>query len=452
MVFGPGFNFAQVPVRKPDFDLAGPIMQGFQLGRIPQQMADQRQAQQIANALREAQTRKAGLEADYLPEQQKLASRGAEAIIGERLANAARAKMQVKQLEQQMGLDNLIRNSMTNVAQDDVALANQGMPQENAVGQGLGAMMPGQAMAQQAQSSQPAQAQAATPQLIPSASSPARVITINQGNPKLSKADELYDQMPITHSRFKQLIPDIGPLISKNDNTGETIITKRYPSGKITQEVIQTGMRPGDVAFQKERAKGRAQQIKVLEDERGANSDQRDILNKIKNTVEQNYDDFKNVTGPVDSVLARYFGTPAQQKMLGALWSDTGNIVLNAAKSIKGAFTGRDLGLINSIKPSPKDMPAVFLGKLQAMQELAEIVDQKKGMVIDLMDQGYSRNQAEKIVKKSSYFNDAINKVGQDMQRLNVWTDPNSVKIDFNKMSDAQLAKRAQQLISEGAQ
>ena len=88
--------------------------------------------------------------------------------------------------------------------------------------------------------------------------------------------------------------------------------------------------------------------------------------------------EFRNVTGKINAPLAHWLGTPEQQQLLGTLQSASGEIALQVAPALKGAFTGRDQTLINSIKANPKtDFADEFIGKLKAQTLINSVLERK---------------------------------------------------------------------------
>lgn len=99
-------------------------------------------------------------------------------------------------------------------------------------------------------------------------------------------------------------------------------------------------------------------------------------LDELTNAVE-NDPQFRNVTGPIGSFLTTWAGSGEQRELLGKLASSSGEIALQVAPSLKGAFTGRDQTLINTIKASPKDFPDVFIGKLKAQKLINNVLSNR---------------------------------------------------------------------------
>ncbi len=97
-----------------------------------------------------------------------------------------------------------------------------------------------------------------------------------------------------------------------------------------------------------------------------------ELTNALKNT------EFRNVTGKINAPLTHWLGTPEQQDLLGRLQSTSGEIALQIAPALKGAFTGRDQTLINSIKANPRtDFPDEFIGKLQAQTLINDVLQER---------------------------------------------------------------------------
>jgi|GEM_PF-5035989 len=106
---------------------------------------------------------------------------------------------------------------------------------------------------------------------------------------------------------------------------------------------------------------------------------------------------FRNVVGPVGSALTRWAGTPEQQRLLGSLQSSSGEIALQVAPTLKGAFTGKDQSLINTIKANPNtDFPDVFIGKLKAQKLITTALAEREELRANYIEQGLKPLEAAK--------------------------------------------------------
>lgn len=110
-------------------------------------------------------------------------------------------------------------------------------------------------------------------------------------------------------------------------------------------------------------------------------------LDNIIDSV-QNNPEFRNVTGPVGSFLTTWAGNPAQRRLLGNLMSSSGEIALQIAPGLKGAFTGKDQTLINGIKANPSDFPDVFLGKLRAQKLVNSVLQDRVRKTSEYIEAG----------------------------------------------------------------
>jgi hypothetical protein len=111
-------------------------------------------------------------------------------------------------------------------------------------------------------------------------------------------------------------------------------------------------------------------------------------LNELIDAAENNTQ-FRNVTGKINKPLANWFGSPQQQELLGRLQSTSGEIALQVAPALKGAFTGRDQTLINEIKASPNDFPDVFIGKLKAQKLINDVLTERSKLTAEYLEKGY---------------------------------------------------------------
>lgn len=168
------------------------------------------------------------------------------------------------------------------------------------------------------------------------------------------------------------------------------------PFGNIP---VAQGLNP----LQKELTKADAGVYKQASEAMIPLNEQQDILDNAIDII-QNMPDAENVIGPLNSVLARWTGSPEQSDLLGQIASNSGNFTLNAAKSIKGAFTGRDMGLIDSIKPTPKDRFDVFKGKLKALKLANEVVASRNKIIMEKIKSGVPVDEAIRQAKEQTDF------------------------------------------------
>lgn len=124
-------------------------------------------------------------------------------------------------------------------------------------------------------------------------------------------------------------------------------------------------------------------------------------LEYIKTKIEED-PGAQNVIGPINQSLTKWFGSDKDKQLLGSVMSATGNIVLDAAKNIKGAFTGRDQTLINSMKPSAGDTYGVFIGKLNAMLELSKLAKERANIYADELHKGTPPHRAIDIARQKT--------------------------------------------------
>lgn len=125
-------------------------------------------------------------------------------------------------------------------------------------------------------------------------------------------------------------------------------------------------------------------------------------LDEMINQIDKN-PEFYNVTGPVQSFFTKWAGNPAQQKLLGSLQTASGEIALQVAPSLKGAFTGRDQTLINTIKANPNtDFPYIFVGKLKAQKLINSVLEQRESLAGEYIKKGVDPLQARKLAAKQT--------------------------------------------------
>ena len=241
--------------------------------------------------------------------------------------------------------------------------------------QGQGALMP--------QEQQPTQPYAALANVMQNrqfpdqSSSRSGETILNPGDPNKYGLDE--------YMRFKQ-----PGAIKQHYENGQLITT--YPeSGKVTMQ--QIGASPEEIGRSKEIGKYRGKAYGDTMDALSSAGDMDSNLQFLKDIVDKN-PNFNSTVGPVSSFFKTYAGTPEEQDVIGKIATGTGNILLDAAKNIKGAFTGRDQTMINAMKPNLKDMPEVFKGKLNAYIQLNQLLQNRLSLYADLLHDGVPPHKA----------------------------------------------------------
>jgi hypothetical protein len=124
-------------------------------------------------------------------------------------------------------------------------------------------------------------------------------------------------------------------------------------------------------------------------------------INELIDAAESN-PQFRNVVGRINQPLTNWFGSAQQKELLGRLSSSSGEIALQVAPSLKGAFTGRDQSLINSIKAGPGDFPDVFIGKLKAQKLINDVLSERSRMTALYIENGMKPLQASQLAAKNT--------------------------------------------------
>lgn len=170
------------------------------------------------------------------------------------------------------------------------------------------------------------------------------------------------------------------------------------PWGNFT---VAEGMSPQQESYQKGIGKYNAESYGKNVEAYTALNNQDVALDNMISALDN--PEFYNVTGPVSSFLTNWAGTPERQQLLGNLRSSSGEIALQVAPSLKGAFTGRDQTLINTIKANPDtDMSDVFIGKLKAQKMIGSLLAQRAKLAAEYIDSGMSSLKAnEKAVRET---------------------------------------------------
>lgn len=186
------------------------------------------------------------------------------------------------------------------------------------------------------------------------------------------------------------------------------MLIKSYPSGRVTSTPI--GLQPGEKKRVETMGAIPAKSYEKATDTL-ANLDS--IQSNLDHIVDvlQDSPNANNLIGPINQHLAKFFGNPTDQAAVGQIMSATGNIVLDAAKDIKGAFTGRDQTLINSMKPNAGDPYFVFLGKTKGMAELNRMTQNRLSKYADYLSEGMAPHKALSKAREETDFSNLAPKV-----------------------------------------
>lgn len=236
---------------------------------------------------------------------------------------------------------------------------------------------------------------------------------VDEGSPAMRGIDALYSQ----HPEFQDLFNKSGFKTSKNvkldPGTGQVFMETSFPSGRKEVKATSAGRSPESIDFAKKLAEGDAKIYGNAVDQLSNLSNQADNLDYISDLLSRN-PQAGGVVGPVNAWVTRIAGKPEDKALLGHLATTSGNIALDAAKSIKGAFTGRDQALINSIKPNIKDQYPEFVGKLKAMRLLNNLVTKRLSLISRYLRSGKSSPDAIALAKKET----DLNKIRPQLDKL----------------------------------
>jgi len=245
---------------------------------------------------------------------------------------------------------------------------------------------------------------------------------INEGDPRRYGLDKLAG-MPG--------VPKVETQIDKDGN-----LIKIFPSGRITKERV--GSSAEEIATNTAMGKYKADAYSNAVDSSQALGDQQANLERLV-TVLENQPNASEIIGPMNKNLTQLFGSDEDKAILGDVMAATGNVVLEAAKNIKGAFTGRDQSLINSMKPNASDSYPVFLGKLKGMGELTELSKHRAELYADLLHQGYAPHRALKIAQEQTKIEPITDKYKKIVRSAEIKNSISNGKIpSFESQEEAQ--------------
>lgn len=387
-------------------DLGQAMMQGFRsnlenIQGYPRQLAQQLLSNQLANKIKSVEAQyaepmaktgyeKALMELKYLP-QEKQAALGLQSL---------KRQMLEKQMQQQ-ALDMQLRQQFVN------ALSNQQQPTIESSRQ-YGAQQPETRLQQPAFQGTPFR----LPEQMPKPKLATQVLqgmaepnakVIQAGNPNLYHLDTVYDKNPLFRPYFKNYNLEKNVKVSTNPQTNETIIQTTYPSGKITAEAVQVGKTPEEIEFSKSMAKSRAKFLDEAAPSIMNLEESQSNLDEIANLLNSKAESI-NVIGRMNKPFTELFGNQEQQDILGRLKTQTGTIMMDAAKNIKGAFTGRDMNFVNDMKPNPGEPFYMFVAKTAAMQASNRLALDRINLMTDLIERGTMPAKAAKIAAQKTPF------------------------------------------------
>jgi len=234
----------------------------------------------------------------------------------------------------------------------------------------------------------------------------------NQPSPKIQNTNgnnPLNNNISYTQAALaSQLLGLPKPNIQQVPGTGQ--LTAITPFGNIP---VAQGLTAKEEAEQKGLGKYYAQSYGSYSDAVKTYQNQNAALDNL--IALKNDPNFYSVSGPVQSFLTTWAGTPEKQNLLGQLQSTSGEIGLQVAPILKGSFTGQHQSLINSIKANPKtDFPEVFIGKLTAQKLLNTVLGQRSELAAQYIENGMSPLKASKLATEQTpldKYRDQINKL-----------------------------------------
>lgn len=207
-------------------------------------------------------------------------------------------------------------------------------------------------------------------------------------SPQMQRMDKLWQMYPMLRSDMKGNFPHAGVEKKLDQSTGNIYEITTLPSGDVSTRLIQAG----PTIKEQEREKGFAKSdVGAYEDNQNAyiaGLEMQNNFDYIDAIIESNPQLFGENVGPLVSTANKYLGSEESKDMLGQLESALGNIKLVAAKDLKGAFTGKDQAMIDSIKPTTKDTPAVFTGKLKAMKKIQDVAQKRREFITNEIRRG----------------------------------------------------------------
>ncbi len=225
----------------------------------------------------------------------------------------------------------------------------------------------------------------------------------NPGNKNQYHIDEIYEKNPQLRSEFEKQGFKKKQSVKSDPSSGQTFIQTTYPSGKTIIEAIKVGEQPKDIARNKEQGKIAGQ---IYGDAiKGSNSleAQNASLDQLISNITEN-PIAKNVIGPVQNRVVQWAGSPEERNLLGQIMSGSGNIMLSVADNVKGAWSGKDMAMVNGIKPNVNDTFDVFVGKLKSYRALNELTKQRTDLIAELIDKGIAPHEAAKIARDKISF------------------------------------------------
>lgn len=170
----------------------------------------------------------------------------------------------------------------------------------------------------------------------------------------------------------------------------------------------------------KEEGKLRAKDIQQFEDISQQNSDTRSTLDYISDDLmsDPEFKKLRTIPFAGQHEISWYAqnGTKEQKELIGKLRPVLGQLVVDMSKEFKGAFRGTEQGLIEKAKPSESDMPDVFSGKVEAMNYLAQLAEERsKAAAYFMRNHDMSKTDAMTAAKKHVSGKEILSKVQDKM-------------------------------------
>lgn len=363
----PVFNYAAMtPQGAPAFrNLADNIARGMKLGNLPRQIQLSNEAKALSDALLA----------------QKLQSEPMMQALQKHLSEA-RIKMigaQTGMLQQKSalgGLD-LKKQKLLQGLMEKAISGNQSLPENNVSPQLKTGPVPPGASTQ------------TSPSMVPPANQGA---VLQQGVPGMELIDKL-SKNPLLAS-YIGMKPSYQ--VRQSPETGEVMTTERLPSGKITTRTSLVGRQPEDIEFAKKQADVRSNEIQTnLTENRNLQNinSNLDYINSVLKSAPSSPD----AIGPYNSIYSYWGNNPQARNLLGQLSTQSGQIMVDTLKQLKGSNTGRQMSIVNQIKPNIKDPYATFIGKFYAMKLVTPMLMKRRELYSEYLRQGINPEKAQKL-------------------------------------------------------
>lgn len=303
------------------------------------------------------------------------------------------------------------------------AVGLDGPENDDVVGGASGVVNPALINQKYGQAPASVQAAVAAPPVVPPGQvantlnklAPGERVTLEAPKGNAARLDHIWETRPDLRGRLEAQGHGMKEQIAQSPETGMVFRTIKYPSGRIDVQAVQVGPGVGDQTFSKEMAKGKAETYKAATDALAAGQGTIDSLNEVNRIIRTN-PNFKNIVGPVNSVLTKWVGSPEDKELLASLTPHLHQYVIDTLKTVKGAASDKDLAFVNGMKANVGDFGPAFIGKMKALTLAQNLANKRNELIAQYTSEGVEPHNAIARARRETNFDDIREKVNQELR------------------------------------